>query len=51
MLAMTFNKYFKSVNGKGVDFDGNYGVQCFDLVNDYAVKVLGCKPFIGMGAF
>lgn len=51
MAAMTFDEYFQSVNGKGVDFDGNYGVQCFDLVNDYAVKVLGCKPFIGMCAW
>lgn len=51
MAAMTFDEYFKSVNDKGIDFDGNYGVQCFDLVNDYAVKVLGCKPFIGMYAW
>lgn len=51
MKKMTFDEYFKSVNGKGVDYDGNYGVQCFDLVNDYAVKVLGCKPFIGMYAW
>jgi GH25 family lysozyme M1 (1,4-beta-N-acetylmuramidase) len=48
---MTFDEYFKSVNGKGVDFDGNYGVQCFDLVNDYADKVLGCKPFVGLYAW
>lgn len=46
-----FDRYFAEVNGKGIDFDGNYGVQCFDLVNDYAVKVLGCKPFIGMYAY
>ena len=51
MAAMTFDEYFLTVNGKGVDFDGNCGVQCFDLVNDYAVKVLGCKPFIGMYAW
>lgn len=51
MAAMTFDEYFRSVNGESVDFDGNYGVQCFDLVNDYAVKVLGCKPFIGMYAW
>lgn len=51
MSAMTFDEYFRSVNGKGIDFDGNYGVQCFDLVNDYAVKVLGCKPFVGLYAW
>lgn len=46
-----FDRYFAEVNGKGVDFDGAYGVQCFDLVNDYAFKVLRCKPFIGMYAW
>jgi GH25 family lysozyme M1 (1,4-beta-N-acetylmuramidase) len=51
MAAMTFDEYFRTVSGKGLDFDGKYGVQCFDLVNDYAVKVLGCKPFIGMSAW
>ena len=51
MAATTFDEYFRTVNDKGIDFDGNYGVQCFDLVNDYAVKVLGCKPFIGMCAW
>ena len=30
MATMTFDEYFKSINDKGVDFDGNYGVQCFD---------------------
>ena len=48
---MTFDEYFKSVNGKGIDYDGKYSVQCFDLVNDYAEKVLGCKPFVGLYAW
>ena len=48
---MTFDEYFAKVNGKGIDYDGNYGVQCFDLINDYAEKILGCKPFIGMYAW
>jgi len=26
-MKMTFDEYFKSVNDKGIDFDGNYGVQ------------------------
>jgi hypothetical protein len=26
MSAMLFYEYFRAVNGKGVDFDGNYGV-------------------------
>lgn len=28
-------KYIKSLEGKGWDFDGYYGWQCFDLVNMY----------------
>ena len=27
MSAMLFYEYFRAVNVKGVDFDGNYGVQ------------------------
>lgn len=48
---MTFDEYFKNRVGKGIDFDGNYGVQCFDLANDYSAKVLGGKQFIGMWAY
>ena len=48
---MTFDEYFSSRVGKGIDFDGNYGVQCFDLANDFSVKVVGGKQFIGMGAY
>lgn len=47
---MTFNEFFKANIGKGIDFDGNYGVQCFDLANQYSVDVVKSKPFIGMGA-
>lgn len=48
---MNFDEYFASVKGKSIDFDGNYGVQCFDLANDYSVKVVGGKQFLGMGAY
>jgi CHAP domain./Cpl-7 lysozyme C-terminal domain./N-acetylmuramoyl-L-alanine amidase. len=51
MALMTFDEYFKKYNGVGIDFDGQYSYQCFDLANDYAVKVLGAKPFIGMYAY
>ena len=47
---MTFKDYINSVTNKGIDFDGVYGVQCFDLVNDYVVKVLGAEPFVGKGS-
>ena len=48
---MTFDEYFSTRVGKGIDYDGNYGVQCFDLANDYSVKVVGGKQFMGMGAY
>lgn len=51
MALMTFDDYFKKYNGKYIDFDGAYGVTCFDLANDYAQKVLGAKPFVGLYAW
>lgn len=51
MALMTYDEYFKKNKGKYIDFDGVYGVTCFDLANDYTVKVLGGKPFIGMYAW
>lgn len=48
---MTYDEYFAARIGKKIDYDGNYGVQCFDLANDYSVKVVGGKQFIGMGAY
>ena len=40
---MKFDEYVKRNLGKKIDYDGLYGVQCVDLVNDYADKVLGIK--------
>lgn len=48
---MTFDEYFGTRVGKGIDFDGNYGVQCFDLANDFSVKVVGGKQFLGLYAY
>ena len=48
---MTFDEYFKTRVGKGIDYDGAYGVQCFDLANDYSRKVVGAKAFVGMWAY
>ena len=48
---MTYDEYFKQNKGKYIDFDGAYGVTCFDLANDYTVKVIGGKPFVGMYAW
>lgn len=47
---MTFAEFIKKYNGKGVDYDGNYGVQCFDLANQYCKDVVGCTGFTGMYA-
>ena len=39
MLLNDFKKTYKN----GVDYDGNYGKQCVDLINAYAEKVLNTK--------
>lgn len=46
-----FDKYFAERIGKGLDYDGYYSVQCADLANDYAVNLIGSKPFIGGSAY
>lgn len=51
MALMTYDEYFKQNKGKYIDYDGAYGVTCFDLANDYTVKVIGGKPFVGMYAW
>ena len=37
---MTFEQFKNKHRGKGIDYDGNYGVQCFDLANQYFALVL-----------
>lgn len=49
--ADPFDSYFAKWLGKGIDFDGKYGVQCFDLANHYSVNLIGGKQFLGMGAY
>ncbi len=41
---MTFNKWVKENLGKGIDYDGTYGVQCVDLAKHYIKNVLGVTP-------
>lgn len=48
---MTFDEYFKKYNGVGIDYDGKWSFQCFDLANHYCVNVLGGKAFVGMYAW
>lgn len=51
MALMTYDEYFAKTNEKYIDYDGKYGVTCFDLANDYCVKVLGGKQFLGLYAW
>lgn len=48
---MTIAEFFKTYNGKSVDYDNAYGVQCFDLANEYVTCVLNGKQFIGNSAY
>lgn len=50
-MAMTFDEFVKKYKGKGVNFDKLYGVQCFDLANQFNRDVIGCGMFIGLHAY
>ena len=41
---MTFEKWVKKNIGRGIDYDGTYGVQCVDLAKHYIKNVLGITP-------
>lgn len=41
---MTFDKWVKKNIGRGIDYDGTYGVQCVDLAKHYIKNVLGINP-------
>ncbi len=41
---MTFDEWVKKNVGKGIDYDGAYGVQCVDLAKHYIKNVLGITP-------
>lgn len=43
---MTYAQFVNTWNGRYVDFDGYYGAQCMDLVQEYA-KELGLPRFYG----
>lgn len=38
---MTPQEFFTKYNGKGIDYDGRYGPQCMDLMNQFTVEVFG----------
>ena len=41
---MTFDEFVKKYNGKAIDYDHAYGVQCVDLAKLYIDKVLELQP-------
>lgn len=41
---MTFDEWVKKNVGKGIDYDGAYGVQCVDLAKHYIKNVIGITP-------
>ncbi len=38
---LTLDQFRAKYNGKGIDYDGAFGNQCVDLMNQYLVEVLG----------
>ena len=40
---MTYEKFITKNIGKKIDYDGVYGIQCVDLINQYMTDVLGLK--------
>ena len=40
---MNFTEFINAYNGKKIDYDGGFGVQCVDLAKMYMEKVLGIK--------
>lgn len=41
---MTFQKFIATYEGKKIDYDKSYGVQCVDLIKLFIDKVLGIEP-------
>ena len=41
---MTYDKWVEQNIGRGIDYDGTYGVQCVDLAKHYIKNVLGITP-------
>ena len=40
---MNFTQFINSRMGKKIDYDGAYGVQCVDFIDDYIVNCLGLR--------
>jgi hypothetical protein len=42
---MTLDDFFTTYSGKGIDFDGSFGFQCVDLIQQYTADVLAIAPW------
>jgi hypothetical protein len=42
---MKFQEFVDKNNGKYIDYDGNYGCQCVDLLRQYLVDVVGISGY------
>jgi hypothetical protein len=43
---MNYQNFKNKWLGKGIDYDGAYGFQCFDVINQYILEITGQKPYI-----
>ena len=46
---MTYQEFKDKYNGKYIDYDGQYGGQCWDLAEAYAVECLGIPEYVLAG--
>lgn len=47
---MNYSQFVSKYNGKGVDWDGQFGNQCVDLVAQYVKEVYGAEPIYANAA-
>jgi hypothetical protein len=43
---MNYQEFKNKWLGKGIDYDGAYGFQCFDVINQYILELTGQRPYI-----
>lgn len=43
---MKYQEFKNRWLGKGIDYDGFYGFQCFDVINQYILDITNQKPYI-----
>jgi hypothetical protein len=42
----TYQEFKNKWLGKGIDYDGAYGFQCFDVINQYILEMTGQRPLM-----